>query len=351
MDLRAVAMSLRALLLTVPVTLAVACAHAQDLDSLAAYQARQEVAGTIRTWGHVFVRDAMKRWEEGFRKYHPDIKFEDNLVSSAAAIGALYAGAADIGFIGREIRPLEVAGYSRVMNQKPFAFRVMTGSYTNADKLVALGIFVHKDNPLTRLTYSQLDAIFGSENLRAGKRIRTWDQIGLRGPWAKRRIQVYTGVLDAAPAFYFSQEVMKGSLLWNGDLRYFDDLAVPGGKDIEAGQRIVDALASDRYGIAVSGAGYRNPNVKLVAIAAADDGPFIEATPTTVANRTYPFTRSVWLYINHASGQTIDPKVAEFLRYILSREGQATVKLEGDYFPLTPEVAREELGKLDGRKP
>jgi len=322
-------------------------AQGDTLDNLPSYQPRTRVTGTIRTWGHVFVKDAMKNWEEAFRKYHPDVKFEDKLVSSAAAIGSLYAGAADIGFIGREVRPMEVAGYNRVMKHPPWGLRVMTGSYAHADKLIALGIFVHKDNPLARLTYAQLDAIFGGENLRAGKRTRMWGELGIGGEWSNRPVQVYTGVLDAAPAFYFSQEVMKGSLLWNGDLRYFDDLPVAGAKDIESGQRVVDALANDKYGIALSGAGYRNPRVKLVAIALEEGRPFIEPTPESVANRTYPFSRSVWLYVNRAPGAALDPKVGEFLRFILSREGQALVKLEGDYFPLTVEIAREELAKLE----
>jgi phosphate transport system substrate-binding protein len=322
-------------------------AWADDLDSLPSYQPKTPTTGTIRTWGHVFVKDAMTKWEDGFRKYHPGAKFEDNLVSSAAAMGALYAGAADIGFIGREVRPMEVAGYKRVMKHPPLGLRVMTGSYAHADKLIALGIFVHKDNPLAMLSYSQLDAIFGGENLRAGKRIRTWAELRVAGNWAKRPIQVYTGVLDAAPALFFSQEVMKGSLLWNGDLRYFDDLPVTGAKDIDAGQRIIDALANDRYGIALSGAGFRNPRVKLVAIGLEEAGPFIDPTPENVAHRTYPFTRSVWLYVNREPGKELDPKVAEFLRFVLSREGQALVRLDGDYFPLTANVAREELGKLD----
>ena len=322
-------------------------APADALDKLPSYQPRTRVTGTIRTWGHVYVKDAMKNWEEGFRKYHPEVKFEDNLVSSAVAIGSLYAGAADIGFIGREVRPMELAGYNRVMKHPPLGLRVMTGSHGNADKLIAVGIFVHRDNPLARLTYSQLDAIFGGENLRAGRRIRTWGELGIRGEWAKRPIQVYTGVLDAAPAFYFSQEVMKGSLLWNGDLRYFDDLPVGGAKDIESGQRTVDALANDKYGIALSGAGYRNPRVKLVAVGLEEGGPFLVPTAENVANRTYPFARSVWLCVNRPPGAALDPKVAEFLRFILSREGQALVKLDGDYFPLTPEIAREELAKLE----
>jgi len=326
---------------------AASVADADELEGIPSYRPTTQVTGTIRTWGHVYVKDALKLWQDGFRKYHPGVRFEDNLVSSAAAIGALYAGAADIGFIGREIRPMEVAGYNRVMKQRPYAFRVMTGSHANADKLIALGIFVHEGNPIARLSYSQLDAIFGGENLRSGMRIRTWGELGLAGDWAGRPIQVYTGVLDAAPGFHFSREVMKGSLLWNGDLRYFDDLAVANAKDIESGQLVVDALAHDRYGIALSGTGYRNPKVKLVAIAKEDGGPFIEATPENVANRSYPLTRSVWLYVNHGATTKMDPKVAEFVRYVLSREGQALVRREGDYFPLTANVAREELSKLD----
>src|SRR6266849_370024 len=76
-------------------------------------------------------------------------------------------------------------------------------------------------------------------------------------------------------------------------------------------------------------------------------GPFIEPTQENVANRTYPFTRSVWLYVNREPGKMLDPKVAEFLRFVLSREGQALVKPDGDYFPLTANVATEEMAKLD----
>jgi phosphate transport system substrate-binding protein len=315
-------------------------------DPLPAYAPGAPVTGTLTTWGHVFVKDAMHRWERGFQRFHPGIRYADNLVSSAAATGALFTRTADIGFVGREIRPLEVAGYARVMKQKPLGFRVMTGSFANADKLIALGIFVHRDNPLARLNFAQLDAIFGSEHLRSPGLIRTWGQLGLTGPWADRPIQVYTGELDAAPGFYFSQTVMGGSLLWNAGLRHFDDVPVPGGRDIEAGQRIVDALAADPGGIALSGAGYRNPAVKLLALArSAGDAP-VKATPGHVADRTYPLARFVWLFVNREPDGSVAPKVREFLRYILSREGQADVAAEGEYMPLTPEVVQEELRKL-----
>jgi phosphate transport system substrate-binding protein len=323
--------------------------HAQQRASLVAipaYQPQPISGGVIRSWGHVFLKKVMLSWESAFQKYHPDVTFSDNLVSSAAATGALFTNTADLGVLGREIRPMEVAGYARVMKQKPFPLEVMTGSYANADKSVALGIFVRKDNPLTRITFTQLDAIFGSEHRRGKANIRTWGQLGLTGPWKDRAINLYTGELDAAPAFYFSQQVMRGSMLWNERLQHFDDVNRPDGTVYEAQQHIVDALAADPAGIAISGAGVRNPAVKLIPVAISDGGPFISATPDTVEQRSYALARSVWIYTNQGPGHPLDPRVREFLRFIFSREGQELVREEGDYLPLTPELAAAQLKKL-----
>ncbi|HEV2485186.1 MAG TPA: substrate-binding domain-containing protein [Terracidiphilus sp.] len=322
--------------------------QASPTDAISPYQPQTIPAGVIRSWGHVFLKKIMANWEQSFQRYHPDVTFSDNLVSSAAAAGALFTNTADLGILGREIRPMEVAGYSRVMKQKPFPLEVMTGSYANADKSVALGIFVQKDNPLTHITFRQLDAIFGSEHLRGEKtNIRTWGQLGLTGPWANRAINVYMGELDAAPAFYFSQQVMHGSMLWNERLHHFDDINRADGTVYEAQQHIVDALAEDAAGIAVSGAGCRNAGVKLIPVAINDDGPYIDATLETVQTRAYPFARSVWIYTNQGPGHPLDPRVREFLRFILSREGQELVRQEGEYLPLTPELAAAQLEKLE----
>ncbi|MDP9050655.1 MAG: substrate-binding domain-containing protein [Acidobacteriota bacterium] len=326
-------------------------AHAQNsrsLEAISAYQPQPVAGGVIRSWGHVFLKKVLASWEASFQKYHPDITFSDNLVSSAAATGALFTNTADLGILGREIRPMEVAGYTRVMKQKPFPLEVMTGSFANADKSVALGIFVQKDNPLTQITFTQLDAIFGAEHRGgASANIRTWGQLGLTGSWADRPICVYTGELDAAPAFYFSQRVMRGSLLWNENLKHFDDINRPDGTVYEAQQQIVDALAQDATGIALSGAGTRNNGVKLIPVGVNDAGPFISASRESVESRAYPLSRSVWIYSNQGPAHPLDPRTREFLRFIFSREGQELVRQEGEYLPLTPELAAAELKKLD----
>ncbi len=325
-------------------TLLVASARAQDLSGLPVYEPSQQVSGTIRSWGHGFLKPMMKLWEDGFKKYQPNIQFEDTLVSSAAAMAGLYSGRADIGVLAREITPPELAAYEKMMKQKIFPVTVLTGSYGNADKIMALGIFVHKDNPLTQLTFTQLDAIWGSEKRRGEKEvIRTWDQLGLTGEWKGKLIQPYSGLPYEAPGYLFSQTVLKGSVLWNCNLHEFEDTPGPGG---DCYQKVVEALGKDPNGIALSGAGYRNPNIKLIALAVKDGGPFIEPTKQNVINLTYPLSRPVRFYINNGSASPADPKVIEFFRYILSREGQELVAKEGDFLPITTDVAHTEAGRL-----
>src|SRR5262245_41591792 len=59
---------------------------AQDLSSLPEYKPEQKVSGVLRSWGNKQMATLMKYWEEGFRKYHPEVFFTDNLKGSASAM-------------------------------------------------------------------------------------------------------------------------------------------------------------------------------------------------------------------------------------------------------------------------
>jgi phosphate transport system substrate-binding protein len=84
--------------------------------------------------------------------------------------------------------------------------------------------------------------------------------------------------------------------------------------------------------------------VKALALGATESGPFIELTKATVANRSYPLTRTVYMFLNKDRLKSV--LQTEFLRYILSREGQAGVERQDIYLPLTAAAAREQLLKL-----
>jgi phosphate transport system substrate-binding protein len=299
----------------------------------------------------------MKYWEQGFRKYQPDIFFEDNLKGSATGMLGLEESVADMALMGRQIVPYDTYGVWRRSHMLPVEIAVATGSFDVPHKTFALTVFVHKDNPLAQLSLKQLDGIFGAQRTggwqdmewhpevgRSEKGdIRSWGQLGLQRAWANKPIHPYgpPGLYPGGMS-YFQLKVMGGADSWAEDLQEFADPTL-----------MLAALSKDPYGIAYTGMSYRTPLVKPIAVADRDGGPFVAPTKANVANQTYPLARSIYIYFapDSASGDPADPRVAakvkEFLRYILSRQGQQDVVREGDYLPLTAAMVREQLKKLE----
>ena len=132
---------------------------------------------------------------------------------------------------------------------------------------------------------------------------------------------------------------MGGADTWNEDLREYENR-----------QQMLAALATDRYGIAYTAMAYATAEVKALALAESAAGPYVQPSRATVANRSYPLSRSAYIYVapDTATGDRakMEPKLLEFLRYILSAEGQTEVAREGDYLPLTGDILRKQREKL-----
>lgn len=303
----------------------------------------QPASGTIRVWGSAQMVDLVERWERGFVKHNPGITFDNHLYGAASAIAGLYTGAADISF-SREIWPIETLAFEQVLGYQPTAFEVATGSFDVPTKSDSLDIFVHRDNPISRLTLGQLDTIFRSGGARV------WGDIGAQQEWANRPIHEYGFKLDNAGMMLFSNLVMKGVARWNANLRDFGNAAAADGSRIDAGRLILDALAKDPGGIAIANAHYARPEVKMLPIAAKEGGPYVAPGRETVADRTYPLTRRVYAFVNQPPGRPRDPPhnsiTREFLLYVLSREGRQDVVAEGDYLPLPSPIATEQSRAL-----
>jgi phosphate transport system substrate-binding protein len=326
--------------------------RAQSLDHLLSYQPAQTVTGTLRLWGHGspgtdFIGKLVKSWEDGFRRHHPGIRFDNRMYGTASAMGALYTGGGDLAILGREIWPVEIEAFERVLHYPPLGIDIATGSLDIRNMDFALNVFVHQDNPLAQLTLAQVDAVFGSEHRRGTRNIRTWGEFGLNGEWIDQPIRVYGFPVRRGFAIFFQDAALGGSHRWNCDLKEFPDIMKPDGSLLDGGQQILDALAQDRYGIAYSNLRYANPQVKPLALAAKDGGPYYAATKETLIERQYPLTRFITTFINRAPGQSVDPKVKEFLRYILSKEGQQEIVRDGNYLPLSEAAARAQLKKLE----
>jgi phosphate transport system substrate-binding protein len=282
-------------------------------------------SSTIRVWGSAQMAGLMRLWQKGYSKHQPAVQFEIHMNGAVSAIAGVYTGVADLA-LSREIWPVETMAFEQVLGYKPTAVEVATGSFDVPTKSDSLEIFVHKDNPVSKLTLSQAAAVFGSEHSRV------WGDLGLRGDWADKPINGYGFKFENAAAMFFSDVVLKGSRRWNCNVKGF--------AGADAGGLILEALAQDRYGIAISNVHYARPEVKAVSLGA------VAPTKENTLSRTYPLTRVVYAFLNRAPGKPVDPKVEDFLRYVLSREGQQEVLSEGAYLPLPAQIVTEQLRRI-----
>lgn len=318
------------------------------------YKPLHQVSGVIRISGDYHQKALLKSWEDGFQKVQPDVVFHDNLTSTVHGIPALVFDVADIGLLGREIAPLENLSFRRMFKYDPLEITTATGSYDTPYEAFALGIFVNKQNPLSRMTFAQAASIFGCGY---GKNIRTWGQLGLTGAWANKPIHVLGYPSANNIATFFELRVfhtaggggptLPSGAHWNCDMKEYANTYDANDKPIVSSDAfMMKALGKDPYAIAYSGVAEQTPEVKSLALAEHDGGPYIPFSRATVADRTYPLTRSMYLYLNAAPGKPLDPKIAEFLRFILSRQGQESVAQQTIFLPLTPAVVLEQRKKF-----
>jgi phosphate transport system substrate-binding protein len=305
--------------------------------------AAQTLPGTIRVLGNSHMETLMRAWEQGFRRHHPGVAFQDKYLGTANAIAGLYLDTADLALMGRDIMPMEDIAYRRAYPEGPLGIAVATASFNVPLETFAFAIFVNRQNPIEKLTLRQLDAIFGCERkLGAPAAIRTWGDLGLPGEWAARPIRLHGYEITSGLGYYFQQSVLGGSHKWNCELHEYVNAYAPDRKLLaNAGDLIVKSVERDESAIGFCGYGHAAAGVKALALA-GDDGRYVPLTRENVANRTYPLTRTVYIFIH----RKITPQVREFLTYVLSAEGQRDVARQDVYLPLPAGFVSRERAKL-----
>lgn len=322
-------------------TLSIPHVHAQN-PSLPTYSPTRQVTGVIRIWGSPQMGNLLHRYEEGFQKAQPFVRFESSLKSTITAVAGVYTDRADIGLLGREIWPSEEQAFESITGHLPVAIEIATGAYDVPKATYTLMIFVHRSNPITSLSTAQLDYIFGGASNIS---IRTWGDLGLKGAWATRSIHLYGFSGDNDKSLIFSRLIFKQSTRWNCTLHeYANTSSDPTG---DAGNLIVKAVAEDPSGIGISNIHYSTQDVKALPLSSQDSESPIAPTRENVASRRYPLFRAVYMVINRGKDNPTYPTVSEFIHYVLSRQGQEDVLNEGTYIPLTPDIAEKQRRLLD----
>ena len=305
---------------------------------------------TIRIWGQGTMRGVIERLAAGFRRHHPDIAFELTLKGSATAIPGLYSGKADIALLARENDAVDDAGFGRVRQYKPLRLELMNGSLAAPGRADALVVLVRGDNPLQRLTLAQLDSIFGSERRRGGRTVRTWGDLGLGGAWRNAPIALHVYDAETGSGTYFQHAVLKDSrkMRWER-IQEYRDSRKPDGTLLRAAEQIAAAVRRDHYALGIGSLRYADPDLKAVAVAEAPTGPFVQATAETIVSRQYPLSRRTFAFVDRKPSTPVDPKLADFLGFVLSDEGQSIIASGGDFLPLDEPTRAAQRALLEAR--
>jgi phosphate transport system substrate-binding protein len=304
--------------------LAVTAAIALDAN-LPAYQTVRDISGQIKSVGSDTLNNEMALWAKGFEAHYPDVKIEIEGKGSATAPPALVAGVARFGPMSRPMTADEVDAFEKKYGYKVARFRVAVD---------ALAVYVNKGNPIPCLTMQQVDQIFSSTRQGSGSRsIDTWGDAGMTGEWATKPISIY-----GRNSLSGTYEFFKKTALYGGDYK-------EGVKQQPGSAEVVQNVANDKFAIGYSGLGYKTDGVRTVPLAAFYGAKCYDTTAEATYSGKYPIARYLYIYLNKKPNEPLDPLRAEFIKYILSKDGQTQTE-KGGYFPITNEIREHDLDAL-----
>ncbi len=298
-------------------------AGAIDPD-LPVYTPVSGVSGNLDSIGSDTLNNLMTLWAESFQAIYPNVHIQIEGKGSSTAPPALIEGTAQLGPMSREMKSSEVDQFESKFGYKPFQIGV---------SLDALAVFVHKDNPIEGLSLKQVDGIFSSTLKRGGNPVTSWGQLGLNGDWTSRSVSSY-GRNSASGTYGF----FKSIALLKGDYKSTV-------KEQPGSSAVVQGIGSDLYGIGYSGIGYKTSGVKVLSLS-ADGGKLYEASLENCISGDYPLARLLYIYINNNPVEKLDTLTKEFLKFVLSRQGQEIVVKDG-YYPLPALIAKQYIQQLE----
>ena len=246
-------------------------------------------------------------WAEEYRKAAPDVEVEVSGGGSGVGLAALLKGAVDIANASRDIKPSELEQAEKNTGKKPVGFTV---------GFDALAVYVHKDNPLSEITFEQLTELYAE----GGKTTR-WSELGVKIPGVKDDTIVRVSRQSSSGTYEFFREHALG----NRDFRM-------GSRDLNGSKEVVELVGSTLTAIGYSGMGYATPAIKTLKVTSKPGSPAVAPTVAAVHDKSYPLARSLHLYtLGEPQGAA-----KQYIDWILSDAGQKVVEDSG-YVPVPPD--------------
>lgn len=294
------------------------------------YSPSDDIAGkqSLRLVGSGTMRSLATQWGKAFSEFYPNVHIEIDEKGSGNAIPALIQGQASLGLMSRSPKNTEIESFKERFGYEP---KLVPTCYD------MLAVFVHRDNPVQSLTFAQLDAIF-SDTRRQGalNPILRWNDLHTPiPPRLAQPIRCFGRNSSSGTYGYFKKHVLR-----NGD--YGNWVA-----EMVGSSNVTLAIGSNIAGIGYSSIGFRNPNVRPLAI--GKPGAQYEPSFENAHDELYPLTRFLYLVANDDPRSSLPVVHEEFLKFVLSNEGQQVV-LELGLVPLPAKVRKPLFDRLMRQK-
>jgi len=289
------------------------------------YKAVSGISGNLSSVGSDTLANLMTLWAESFKRSYPNVNIQIQAAGSSTAPPALTEATASFGPMSRKMKSKEIASFEDRYGYKPLAIPVA---------IDALAVYVNKDNPIKGMSIPDVDAVFSSTRKCGGdKDISKWGELGLKGNWKNRDIQIYGRNSVSGTYGYFKKKgLCKGDFKNNVNEQ-------PGSASV------VQSVSTSVNGIGYSGIGYKTSSVRAVPLSKKAGGEYVEASPANAVSGKYPLSRFLYVYVNKHPNKELSPLDKEFVKLILSKQGQEVVIKDG-YIPLPEKVVAKFLGKI-----
>ncbi|MDN3651776.1 phosphate ABC transporter substrate-binding protein PstS family protein [Thalassotalea ponticola] len=293
-------------------------------ENLPVYKKTSGISGNLSSVGSDTLANMMTFWAEEFKRTYPSVNIQIQAAGSSTAPPALTEATSNMGPMSRKMKSKEIQAFEKKFGYKPTAVRVA---------IDALAVFVHKDNPIQGLSIEQVDAIFSSNRKCKGEQdINRWGKLGLEGDWTGKDIQLYGRNSVSGTYGYFKEKA-----LCKGDFKNTVN-EQPGSASV------VQSVSASLNGIGYSGIGYKTSGVRALPLSKKGTN-YVEANMENAVSGDYPLSRYLYVYVNKHPNKPLAPKEAEFLKMVLSKQGQKIVEKDG-YIPLPASVVEKEFKKL-----
>jgi phosphate transport system substrate-binding protein len=281
------------------------CAHALE----------PPLTGTLTSVGSDTASTLVATWSVEFQARHPGVRVQVQASGSASAPVALLEGAADIGPMSRAMDAVERSAFERRGRAPPLGLLVAHD---------AIAVFVHPDNPRTRMTLAELDAIYSVERrCGAASALRNWRDAAPTSADSGRSVPILAIGRDTGSG---THALFRELALCNGTYQPAV-IAWPGNG------AVVASVAGNPEAIGYSGAAYANGLVRVLAIAADDEAPALRPDEAAISSGRYPLSRGLHVYVNRNAEGRPAALAEAFLDYALSDEAQDRARRAG-FVPL-----------------